>query len=79
MLSFVLLLVICAALGTPVALLGDGLLRVVAIVLLSVSLVVFVIWNLWAHVLACSRAYRRVAWVMPWLRPVVRRWLPSPR
>jgi len=75
--SFLVLLLILGALGAPVALLGDGPPRVVAIVLLSVSLGAFLIWNLWAHILACSRAYKKIPWVMPWLRPVVARWLPK--
>jgi uncharacterized Tic20 family protein len=77
LLSFVLLLLICAAFGVPIALLGDGPARIVAIVALAVSLVAFAVWNLWAHILACSRAYRKIAWVMPWLRPLVARWLPE--
>ncbi|MCB9596533.1 MAG: hypothetical protein H6719_27665 [Sandaracinaceae bacterium] len=28
---------------------------------------------------AALRAYRKTAWVMPWLGPIVRRWAPAPR
>jgi len=76
LLSTLLLLLIIALFGVPLALISEGPVRVVLLVLLTLSLVGFVIWNIWAHILACSRAYRRVAWVMPWLGPVVRRWLP---
>jgi uncharacterized membrane protein len=75
-LSLILVPLICGVFGTPVALLADGPVRIVSIVLLAVSLTAFVVWNLWAHILACSRAYKNVVWVMPWLRPVVQRWLP---
>lgn len=77
LLSSLLLLLIIALFGVPLALVPDGPVRIVLLVVLTVSLVGFVIWNIWAHILACSRAYRRIAWVMPWLGPVVRRWLPQ--
>jgi len=76
LLSTLLLLLIIALFGVPLALLSDGLVRILLMVLLTLSLVGFVIWNIWAHILACSRAYRRIAWVMPWLRPIAQRWLP---
>ena len=75
--SFVTLLAALVVFGVPVALLSDGPARIAAIVLLSVALGAFAIWNLWAHILACSRAYKGKPWVMPWLRPIVRRWLPA--
>ena len=46
------------------------------IVINMIGLVAFVVWNVGAHIVAAMRAYRGVAWVMPWLRPIVTRWLP---
>lgn len=75
--TFIVLAAVLVLFGVPVALLGDGPLRVAAIVLLTVALIALVIWNLAAHVVACVRAHRGAIWVMPWLRPFVRRWLPA--
>jgi uncharacterized Tic20 family protein len=69
LLSSLLLLLIIALFGVPLALVPNGPVRIALLVLLTLSLVGFVIWNIWAHILACSRAYRRIAWVMPWLGP----------
>jgi len=76
--SCLVLIFICAWCGVPIALLEDGPVRVALIVLLVVLLVLFAIWNFAAHIVACTRAHRGVAWVMPWLAPVVNRWHPSP-
>ena len=48
-----------------------------SVVALALMLCVVGIGNLVVHVVACVRAYRGRAWVMPWLRPLVRRWAPS--
>ena len=75
--SLLVLSFIIALCGTPVALLEDGPVRVALIVLLCVLLGAYTIWNLVAHIVACTRANRGVPWIMPWLSPVVTRWHPS--
>ncbi len=75
--SFLVLIFVLALCGTPVALLDDGPVRVALIVLLCVLLGAYAIWNLVAHIIACTRANRGVPWIMPWLAPIVTRWHPS--
>lgn len=75
--SFLVLIFILVLCGVPVALLGDGPVRIALIVLLCVLLGAFSIWNLVAHIMACVRANNGIPWVMPWLAPVVMRWHPS--
>ncbi len=74
--TFAALIVFGCAFGIPLALVGEGSLQVVLIVLLATSLGVIGIGNLVAHVVACVRAQSGRAWVMPWLRPLVTKWLP---
>ncbi len=75
--SFFVLIFFGALFGVPLALIDDGPIRVALMVLLVVLLVAFAIWNFVAHILACTRANRGIAWIMPWLAPIVTRWHPS--
>jgi uncharacterized membrane protein len=75
--SLLVLIAVCVAFGVPIALLPASLEQTLLMWLLGAALVAFAIWNITAHIVACVRAYRGVAWVMPWLRPFVTRWLPE--
>lgn len=72
---FASLLVFGCTFGVPLSLVDDSL-KVVFGVLLGVSLGVVAIANIVAHVIACVRAQSGKLWVIPWLRPIVTKWLP---
>lgn len=77
--SSLVALIVVAVLGVvPVVLTqhDDGPLRVMTIVWLAMLLVSFAVWNIGAHVYACVQAAKGRAWVMPWLRPIVKNWAP---
>lgn len=65
--TLVVLTVVLGTLG-PLVAFTAGVAQIIAIVLLSVALVGFVVWNLWAHIKACIDAYHGRVWIMPWLR-----------
>lgn len=43
---------------------------------IAALIVPYQVWRIAARVVACWRAYKGRAWVMPWLGFVSRRWLP---
>ena len=68
LLTIVVLVLVLGGLGPPTAYFAETSLGPVFAVLLALALVAFAVWNFTAHVVACARAYRGVAWEMPWLR-----------
>ena len=74
--STALLLFSLGCLAVPIAALGDALPTVFSVVALALPLVVLALWRVGSYVYAAYQAQRGVAWVMPWLRPIVGRWLP---
>jgi hypothetical protein len=71
------LTVILLGLGVPLGLSEPSPLQTVLIVLLAVALSAYWLWNLATLVYACYSAYKGRLWVMPWLGPWVRRFLPQ--
>lgn len=67
--------------GVPLAIFASGerelsTASTVLLVALGLSLAAIAFANFGACITACVRAYRGQAWVIPWLRPIVTRWLP---
>lgn len=60
--------------GVPTALLDGSPAQPVFAAVLGLALFGHLGWNLGAHVYACIRFYQGRPWVMPWLRPLARRW-----
>ncbi|MCA9631819.1 MAG: hypothetical protein KC766_29395 [Myxococcales bacterium] len=72
--SLLVLGLILLLFGLPTALLSDPGATAPLAAALTISTLAFAAWNLSAHVYACVRFYRGRPWIMPWLRPVARRW-----
>lgn len=67
--------------GVPLAVVASGethlsIASTILIVALGISLLAIAIANFGACITACVRAYRGQVWVIPWLRPIVTKWLP---
>lgn len=74
--SLFVLAVILLGLGVPLGLSEPSPAQTALIVALAVALGAFWLWNFGAHAYACYSAYKGRLWVMPWLGPFVRRFLP---
>ncbi|MEZ4370855.1 MAG: hypothetical protein R3B07_08515 [Polyangiaceae bacterium] len=73
--SLCVLTCVLVVLGVPTALLDDASpIKLVFAGVLALALFSYLAWNLGAHIYACIRFYQGRPWVMPWLRPVARRW-----
>lgn len=76
-LSMALLALLLGCGGGFVALTSSSMPAGVHVALLVALLTPYILWRVVARIMACFHAWNGRPWVMPWLAPVARRWLPE--
>ncbi len=77
MLAMILLVPVLGGCGLLVVIFEDTLHPGLLGAAMALLLVPYQIWRVGTRIVACWRAYKGRAWVMPWLGFVTRRWLPE--